>query len=703
MDFTVSKLVELLNIGKQNIGKALKNTEHKLKKIEGATKKVKHYQYDDLPERYKNKLQEQGIELEEKVEIKESNSTNISQAKFTQKYILATPSKQKKAVQKCKLIEFYLKRNTTLNQRDWLKETLKNSLDFEELGTVSIKQLNDWIRKYNEAKDKGENVVEAFIDSRGAVKGVKSLNDEQKETAVRYFLKANRPMMSEVYRNMCHTFGSTMPSYDALNNYYKEWKRLNPMLHEFSKSPDSAKNKFLAAYGDMSAKAKYRNHYWELDSTPADVICEDGKRYAIIAALDIHTRRVIFHVSESSSSYSISQLLRKAILKLGIPENVVIDNGKDYTSNHFESICLNLGINMNIVPPFSGECKPHVERVFGTLSSELFEQIPGYIGHNVAQRAEIQARKSFADKIKSQEKWREEQRLKTDDEKKAWRDAWKIKKENIGLDLTVMISADELQMWCDNWADNLYEQREHKGLKTKPILKWNRDQSPVQSIPDERMLDLLLGESVTRKVGKKGISFDGCQYAHMDLIEFTGHSVYVMAPADMGYVLVYDEDMKFICLAEDLEHMGENRYAVRKARKKSLALMKQLDKIVKEAESIKDTSIMDRIEAVSNKVEARTYAVTKHTEAVDRLTKDAPKIEAKDKEALEKSKTYDFKNKDEEGKPSKILPSGRPLFRSFIERFVWDLKNNMVDESTNNLAKEHPDMWEMAKQEAKVG
>jgi hypothetical protein len=57
-----------------------------------------------------------------------------------------------------------------------------------------------------------------------------------------------------------------------MNNYYKEWKRLNPLLAEFAKSPDSAKNKFLAAFGSQSAKARYKNQYWELDSTPADVI-----------------------------------------------------------------------------------------------------------------------------------------------------------------------------------------------------------------------------------------------------------------------------------------------------------------------------------------------------------------------------------------------------------------------------------------------
>lgn len=697
MEFTVKQLINLLSFSKAAINQYLKDVSHELKKIEGSNKPVKHYKYGDLPDRYKKKLEDKGIVA--KVE----KISEFKQAAFTNIYFLASEDKKKKAIAKVKLIDFYLKKDTSLNQKEWITQTLKNSLDFDILGNVSVKQLNDWLKKYNEAKAKKTNLIEAFIDVRGKKKGTTALNAKQQEVAIRYFLKTNRPKMREVYRNMCHIFGDTMPSYDALNNYYKEWKRKNPLLYEFRKSPDSAKNKYLAAYGDMSAKATHRNHYWELDSTPADIICEDGKRYSIIAALDVFSRRVVFHVCETSSSYTISQLLAKAIEKLGIPENVVIDNGKDYTSNHFESICLNLGINMNIVPPFSGDCKPFVERVFRTLSGELFEQFPGYIGHNVAQRAEIQARKSFADKIKSQEKWREEQKLKTKEEISAWKDAWKIKKENLGLDLTVLLSATELQIWIDKWVDKMYEQRVHGTLNKKPIDVWNSDLTPVQSIPDKKMLCMLLGESVTRRVGKKGIAYDGYQYAHMDLIQYTGHHVYVMASQDLGYVYVFDENMKYICTAEDLEHMGKDRYAVRKAKKESLKLMRQMDKIVKAAESINDVTIMDRIDDAVGLVSSKTYAVTKRTATIDAVFEASPKIEEKDKEQLEKSNKYDFKNKDEEGKPQKVLPSGRPAFTSFIKRFIWDLENNMVDDTTKALAKEYPDMWKMAEKQAKVG
>ena len=173
---------------------------------------------------------------------------------------------------------------------------------------------------------------------------------------------------------------------------------------------------------------------------------------------------------------------------------------------------------------------------------------------------------------------------------------------------------------------------------------------------------------------------------HLDLVEYAGKYVYVMAGSDMGYLLVYDEKMNPICIAEDAEHMGIDRYAVKSAKKKSLAWLRQIDKIVKDAKAVNDVTILNRIEDANDVIESKSIAVTKHTETVDRLLRDSVFFEEKDKKELETSNRYDFKQKDEEGKPTKILPSGRPVFESYFDRFVWDLKNNMVDNTTKKQA-----------------
>lgn len=693
-EFTEKNLVKLLEVSQPALFKALKNVNFVLRKIEGSSKNVKHYSLENLPDRYKETLKTQGIEV--------SIETQTIPNAFTKKYLLASKDKQTESVLRCTLVERYNKKSVGTTVSTFLDFLNNDSIEFESLGTITQKKLFDWLKKYKTAKAKGLNVVEELLDSRGVAKGTTSLTIEMQEASIRYFLRTSRVKINAIYLNMCHTFGDSMPSYKTLNKFYNNWKRKNPQLSEFSKSPDSWKNNYQAAFGSLSEKAKYRNHYWELDSTPADIICSDGRRYTVLAAIDVYSRRCIFFVSETSNSYSISQLLRKAILKMGIPENVVIDNGKDYRSIHFESVCTNLGIRMEIVPPFSGDMKPHVERVFRTLSGELFEEMGGYVGHSVAEKSELQSRKSFGNKIISKMKHNKLMSVKTEEEKKAFKDAWKLSKENLGLDLSVTYTAAQLQYWIDSWNTKLYEQRIHSSIKTTPLKKWDDSSLPVQSIPDERMLDLLLGENITRRVGKKGIRFDGAEYQHINLVEQIGQYVYCLVPSDWGQLLVYSENMKFLCIAEDPSKLGCNRYNARAAKKKSVSLSKQFDKVLKEIEEHNDTSILTRIDDSISIEEIKTVAVTKRTETIDMLINDSKEIALQDEEALEKSNKYDFKNKTDEGKPQKILPSGRPLFQSFIKRFVWDLEHDMVDETTKSLAKDNPSMWEMAKQQAKV-
>ena len=109
MEFTAKDLIDKLNLTKMAVSKALKNIHFELKVVEGSTKPVKHYLYNDLPQRYKDKLVELGVVKEEKKD--DSKLTNISKANFTKKYLLASPTKQKEAIAKCKLVEFYRKKH----------------------------------------------------------------------------------------------------------------------------------------------------------------------------------------------------------------------------------------------------------------------------------------------------------------------------------------------------------------------------------------------------------------------------------------------------------------------------------------------------------------------------------------------------------------------------------------------------------------
>lgn len=629
-----------------------------------------------------------------KTEKKASEAADVVAPDMSE-YLNATKEQREKALLRMEACERYENRDKRITAKQFIREL---GSEFSLIKTTEMK-LFRWKKAVEEARASGMSPLIALLDKRGTKKGTTLMSQEQQDMAVRMLCRRDNPLrVSAIYQNMLHGFAEEMVSYDVLNNFLKRWKIKNASMYEFVQDADGWKNKRMAGFGSLDEKAKYPNHYWELDSTPADVITKDGKRYAILGMIDVFSRRVTFWVDERSSSYSIARLLRKAMLKLGIPENVVIDNGKDYKSNHFASICYNLGITQETVPPFSGDMKPHIERMFGTMSRELFEELEGYTGHSVAEKSRIESRRGFAHKIESKSKWYEEAKTR---EKKSFVDAFRIKKENLGLEIQVPVDAAALQQWIDAWVDNIYERRKHGTLNMAPIKKWHDSVSWVKMVPDPRMLDILLGESFERKVGKKGIRLGGALYQHVKLAPFVGEHVRIMTDDNMGIVYVYEMNHAPICIAEDYDWSGKSRAELAEGKRMSHRISREMAKLAEEWEETSrrlDPTIKDRIEAAAlergRELPASTMAVSKSTPAI-RAVMDRTFAE-QDAEAVEKSNVMSMQGE-------KLMPSGRPMFQNFYDRLLWDLNNNMVDESTKKIANAYPDLWEMAEKAKRIG
>lgn len=74
------------------------------------------------------------------------------------------------------------------------------------------------------------------------------------------------------------------------------------------------------------------NQEWQTDSTIADIMLNDNKRYNIVGIIDVYSRRAVLHVSETSSSEAVLACLTKALNAFGKPESMRTDNGADFTS-----------------------------------------------------------------------------------------------------------------------------------------------------------------------------------------------------------------------------------------------------------------------------------------------------------------------------------------------------------------------------------
>ena len=280
-----------------------------------------------------------------------------------------------------------------------------------------------------------------------------------------------------------------------------------------------------------------------MDSTPADLMFPDG-RYCVIACIDVFSRRMMFLVAKTSKATAVAALLRKCLIAWGVPKVIKTDNGSDYRSKMLQRVIRDLEIKQDFCPPFSPDRKPFVERGIGTFSHDLIELKPNYIGHDIVERQAIEARRSFAKRLMKQ-----------------------------GEVIEISSTAEEFQLFADEWAEYRYARRVHSSLQGRsPFQKAAEWVGELRRIADERALDLLISEEPKgggkRVVCKDGLRIENMQYLdlHGILGMYVNQEVFVMRHTlDMGRVLVYHQapegGMEFLCEAHNEALMGVNKTA----------------------------------------------------------------------------------------------------------------------------------------------
>ena len=203
------------------------------------------------------------------------------------------------------------------------------------------------------------------------------------------------------------------------------------------------------------------------------------RRYALVGVIDVWSRRVMYQLAPVSSSAAITQLLRRALLRWGVPEKLRLDNGRDYASERVALLAGALAIRIEHCRPFHPEEKPFIERTFRTVSVAM-EMLPGYVGHSVAERQQLRARERA-----------------------------RVRAGEAPVDLgPSALSPAEFQGWLDNFSENDYGRRRHASLGSSPWERANSWKGAVRRIKDERVLDVLyepVSRGGMRTVVKRGI------------------------------------------------------------------------------------------------------------------------------------------------------------------------------------------------------
>jgi transposase InsO family protein len=328
--------------------------------------------------------------------------------------------------------------------------------------------------------------------------------------------------------------GERIPSLRGLRRWIARWRAEHATLVARAENPDAAK-RYRPAFGGASESITRLNQVWESDATPADVLCRDG-RHVVVGMIDVATRRARVLVVRTSKAQAVLALLKRCILDWGLPELLTTDNGRDFTARAVATALAALQIRHKTCAPFTPEGKPHIERFFGTLTRQLFALLPGFAGHDVAQRQAIRARASFAKRLG----------------------------EGDDALYRVELTAAELQKACDDWLTADYERSDHSGLGATPMLAAAQLAQQARRVADERALDVLLspapGDGGWRVCGKKGVRVERFSYIAAELGALVGERVQVrLDPTDLGRVVVYDSAGAFVCVAEDPTVTGVDR------------------------------------------------------------------------------------------------------------------------------------------------
>jgi putative transposase len=305
-----------------------------------------------------------------------------------------------------------------------------------------------------------------------------------------------------------------LPSYATVNSIIKQ---LDPALVTLA-------HEGLASYRDKFEiihrhQAERPNMLWQADHTKLDIVILDANsnpvRPWLTVVIDDHSRVItgflVFMGVPSALQTSLA--LRQAIWRksdpawavCGIPDILYVDHGSDFTSLHLEQVCADLRIELTFSAVARPQGRGKIERFFGTLNSEVFAELPGYLNNSCSSRPKL--------------------------------------------------TLSDLNQVIHNFIVENYNSRPHSQTGISPKNAWKGD-GWLPRLPENlEALDLLLIRvAKARIVRRDGIYFQGLRYMDPTLAAYVGENVTIRYdPRDITELRVFHHD-RFLCRAVSTDH-----------------------------------------------------------------------------------------------------------------------------------------------------
>jgi putative transposase len=269
-------------------------------------------------------------------------------------------------------------------------------------------------------------------------------------------------------------------------------------------------------------QANAPNAVWQADHTLLDLLILDQAgtpaRPWLTTVIDDHSRVLAGAMAfiGAPSILNTSLALRQAIWRkadpawqvCGIPDVLYVDHGSDFTSNHLDQVAADLRFRVIYSATARPQGRGKIERLFGTLNSELVPELPGRM---VNGKPVTEPRLSLSD-----------------------------------LDRAII-----------EYFVGAYNVRVHSEIGRTPLEAW-RGEGFLPRLPDSlEDLDLLLVmRAQPRMVRRDGICFQGLRYVSPTLAGYVREAVTLRYdPRDLSEVWVFHRD-RFLCRAVSEEHAG---------------------------------------------------------------------------------------------------------------------------------------------------
>ena len=235
----------------------------------------------------------------------------------------------------------------------------------------------------------------------------------------------------------------------------------------------------------------------ECDHTKVDMMVIDEKtrlplgRPWLTVIIDVYTKMIlgIYLSFHKPGSLSATQCLLHAVRPkayvrtlypkvqhdrptYGIPEQIVVDNAKEFHGANFRDACWQLGIEVKYSPPGRAWFRATVERWFGTLNKSLLHELPGTTFSNIFEKNDYDPHKH------------------------------------------AVISLERLLEIIHIWIIDIYHQKQHKGVQDVPHRRWIEAvaENPPNLPPSSDDLKILLGFVEHRSVSRSGIELFSLLY-----------------------------------------------------------------------------------------------------------------------------------------------------------------------------------------------